>query len=148
MSQVKSIPNGYHSVQAYLIMRNCGAAIDFYKQAFGVTERMRMTRPDGRIGHAEIQAGDSVIMMADEHPDTDAFSPEHYGGSPISILLYVDNCDAVYNRAIAAGGKTLREPRDEPYGDRMSGILDPFGHKWWIATHVKDLSKEELERPH
>lgn len=148
MSPVKPIPDGYHSVQAYLIVKNCAAAIDFYKNAFGATERMRMTRPDGRIGHAEIQVGDSCIMMADEHADMDAFSPEHYGGSPISILLYVENCDALFRRAITAGGKSLRDPRDEPYGDRMSGILDPFGHKWWIATHIKDLSKEELEKPH
>lgn len=148
MPQVKSIPDGYHTVQAYLILKNCAAAIDFYKKVFGVTERMRMTRPDGRIGHAEIQVGDSCIMMADEHPDMDAFSPEHYGGSPVSILIYVENCDATYRQAMAAGGKSVREPRDEAYGDRMSGILDPFGYKWWMATHIKDVSKEELEKPH
>lgn len=144
MPEVKAV--GYNSVQPYLIIRNCAAAIDFYKRAFGVSERMRMTRPDGRIGHAEIQVGDSVIMMADEHAEMDAFSPEHYGGSPISLHIYVPDCDATYSKAIAAGAKTVREPADQTYGDRNAGVLDPFGYKWWLSTHKKDVSQEEMEQ--
>jgi PhnB protein len=86
-------------------------------------------------------------MMADENPEVDAFSPQHYGGSPVSIVIYVENCDSVYRQALAAGGKSVREPRDEAYGVRMSGVIDPFGFTWWIATHIKDLSKEEIEKP-
>ena len=126
--------NTYNSLQPYLIIKNCAGAIEFYKKAFGAIERMRMTREDGRIGHAEIQMGDSVIMMADEHPEINAFGPEHYGGSPVSINLYVKDCDAVYNQAIAAGAKTEREPADQSYGDRNAGVRDPFGYKWWISA--------------
>ncbi len=139
MSTMKPIPDGYHSVQAYLVIRNCAAAIEFYKKAFGVTERMHTTRPDGTVGHAEIQFGDSCIMMADENAEINAFSPQYYNGSPVSIVAYVENCDAMYSQAIAAGGRNLREPRDESYGDRMAGVLDPFGFTWWIATPIKDL---------
>jgi PhnB protein len=145
MSTIQPFPDGYHSVQAYLIVKNCPAAIEFYKKAFGVTERMRTTRPDGTIGHAEIQFGGSCIMMADENAEINAFSPQHYGGSPVSIMVYVENCDAMYRQTIAAGGKNLREPRDESYGDRMAGVLDPFGFTWWIATHIKDLAKKSSE---
>jgi len=147
MSKVRSIPDGYHSVQAYLVIKNCAAAIEFYKKAFGARERMRTTRPDGTIGHAEIQFGDSCIMMADENAEINAFSPQYYNGSPVSIVVYVENCDAMYGQAIAAGGKNLREPRDESYGDRMAGVLDPFGFTWWIATPIKDsdLAKKSSE---
>src|SRR5215467_9414195 len=127
---------GYNSLQPYLIIKNCAAAIEFYKKAFGVTERMRMTREDGRIGHAEIQIGDSVVMMADEHPEIGAFGPEHFGGSPVSINLYVKDCDATFHQAIAAGAKQDRAPADQSYGDRNAGVLDPFGYKWWISAPV------------
>jgi PhnB protein len=127
----------YNDLQAYLIVKNCTAAIDFYKKAFGASERMRMPSPDGRIGHAEIQIGDTTVMMADEHPEIGAFSPEHYGGSPVSLHFYADDCDEIYRRAIAAGAKTVREPADQAYGDRNAGVLDPFGYKWWIATRQK-----------
>lgn len=133
--------NTYTSLQPYLIIKNCAAAIDFYKKAFGATERMRMAREDGRIGHAEMQMGDSVIMMADEHPEIGAFGPEHYGGSPVSINLNVENCDAVYKQAIAAGAKTEREPADQSYGDRNAGVRDPFGYKWWISAPLKATAK-------
>lgn len=145
MSQVKPVPDGYHTLQPYLILANCAEAIDFYKRAFGATEVLRMKKPDGRIGHAEIRLGDSVLMMADEHPQIDAYSPAHYGGSPVSLLIYVGGCDAVYRQALDAGAESLREPADQPYGDRMAGVRDPFGYSWWIATHVKDVSHAELE---
>jgi PhnB protein len=107
-----------------------------------------MKQPDGRIGHAELQIGDSCIMMADENPQIEAFAPAHYGGSPVSLLIYTEDCDRMYRQAIAAGAKSEREPADQFYGDRMAGIQDPFGYKWFIATHIKDVSKEELEKPH
>ncbi len=145
MSQVKPIPDGYHSVQPYLMMKNTRKAIDFYKQAFGAVERMVMKGPDGRIGHAEIEIGDSCIMMADENPSIQAYSAEHYGGSPVSLQVYVQDCDAVYKKALAAGATSEREPADQFYGDRSAGVRDPFGYRWYVSTHIKDVSKEELE---
>ena len=140
MPEVKPIPDGYHSVQPYLMLQNCAGAIVFYQKAFGAKERFRMPNPDGRIGHAELQIGDSVIMMADEAPQVEAFSVEHYGGSPVSLLIYTENCDGMYQQALAAGATSVREPADQSYGDRMAGVKDPFGYKWWIATHIKDVS--------
>ena len=145
MSPVKAIPDGYHSVQPYLIFKNTSDAIAFYIKAFGATERLRMAGPDGRIGHAEIQIGDSCVMMADENPRTGANSPEHYGGSPISLMVYVEDCDAVYKQALGAGATSTREPANQPYGDRMAGVKDPFGYSWYLGTHIADMSKEELE---
>lgn len=145
MPAVKPIPDGYHSVQPYLIVNSGAAAIDFYKKAFGAKERLRMEK-DGRVGHAEIEIGDSCVMLADEHHQIKAYCPQHYGGSPVSLVLYVPDCDAVYKQALAAGAKSEREPEDEFYGDRMAGVLDPFGYKWHIATHIKDVSKEEMEQ--
>jgi len=136
MPDTKPIACPYNTLHPYLIIRNCAAALDFYKAAFGATERMRTARPDGRIGHAEIQIGDTCVMMADEHPEIGAFSPEHYGGSPVSLHFYVDDCDATFRRAILAGAKQERAPANQPYGDRVGGVLDPFGYKWWIATPV------------
>lgn len=147
MSPIKAIPDGYHRIQPYLYIRGAAEAIDFYKKVFGATERMRMPQPDGRIGHAEILFGDSVIMLADEHPEKEIHSPKHFGGSPISLMLYVEDCDAVYQQALSAGAKSLREPADQFYGDRMAGIEDPFGFQWWLGTHIKDVSMEELQKP-
>ena len=144
MPQVKPVPDGYHSVQPYLIFKDAAAAIAFYVEAFGATEKFRMPGPGGGIAHAEILIGDSTIMLADEAPQMDAFSVEHFGGTPISLLIYTADCDAVYAQAMAAGALSLRAPEDQPYGDRMSGVRDPFGYKWYIATHVKDVSHEEL----
>jgi PhnB protein len=138
----KTQPTGYTTLQPYLIIKNCAAALDFYKKVFGATERMRMTRPDGAIAHAEIQIGDSCVMMADEHPEIGAFSPEHYGGSPISLHFYDDDCDAVFHRAIAAGAKQERPPADQPYGERMAGVICPFGYKWWVATVIPAKSAQ------
>ena len=144
MSQVKPIPDGYHAVQPYLIFEDAAAAIAFYQKAFGATERFRMTGKDGRIGHAEIQIGDSVIMMADQHPEAGIHAPSHYGGSPVSLLIYTADCDGMYNQAVATGGEGFRPPADQPYGDRNAGVKDPFGYRWLIATHIKDVSPEEL----
>lgn len=145
MLNVKPISDGYHSVQPYLILNNAAGAIDFHIKAFGAKERLRMEK-DGRVGHAEIEIGDSCIMLADENPQMGAYSPEHYGGSPVSLMVYVNDCDAVYARALAAGAKSEREPTNQFYGDRMAGVLDPFGYKWYLGTHIKDVSKEELEQ--
>jgi PhnB protein len=140
----KAIPDGYHSVQPYLYFKNSAEAIAFYTKAFGATERMRMPDKDGRIMHAEISIGDSCIMMADENSAVGAYSPEHYGGAPMSLALYVEDCDAVYKQALTAGAKSVREPADQFYGDRTAGVADPFGFQWWIGTHIKDVSMEEM----
>jgi PhnB protein len=144
----KPIPDGYHSVQPYLIFNGAAKAIEFYKNAFGATERLCMKQPDGRVGHAELEIGDSCIMMADEHPQIGAFAPTHYGGSPVSLMLYTEDCDRTYHQALAAGAKSEREPADQFYGDRMAGVQDPFGYRWYITTHIKDVSKADLEKAH
>ena len=144
MSQVKAIPDGYHSVQPYVMLKNCAEAIGFYSKAFGAKEKFRMPDAQGRIQHAEIQIGDSIVMMADEAPQMNAYSVEHFGGSPVSLLIYTEDCDEMYSQALGAGAKSLREPADQSYGDRMSGVQDPFGYKWWIATHIKDMSPAEM----
>jgi PhnB protein len=143
---VKPIPDGYHSVQPYLVINGAAKAIEFYKKAFGATERFAMKQPDGRIGHAELEIGDSCIMMADENAQMEAFAPSHYGGSPVSLMIYTEDCDRMYKQAIAAGATSDREPADQFYGDRMAGVRDPFGYKWYIATHIKDVSKEDMEK--
>ncbi|HEX3471143.1 MAG TPA: VOC family protein, partial [Silvibacterium sp.] len=109
-------------------------------------ERFRMADKDGKVAHAEIQIGDSCVMMADENAAIGAHSPEHYGGVPMSLMIYVENCDAVYKKALAAGAKNLREPADQFYGDRTAGVADPFGFHWWIGTHIKDISPEEMKQ--
>lgn len=145
MPNVKPTPDGYHSVQPYLIFKNAAGAIDFYTKALGAKERMRIEK-DGRVHHAEIDIGDSCIMMADENPEIGVFSTEHYGGSPISLMVYVNDCDAVYKKALAAGASSEREPADQFYGDRMAGFKDPFGYSWYVATHIKDVSLEEMQQ--
>lgn len=137
MSETKTAHREYNTLQPYLMIKNCAAAIEFYKKAFGATERMRAPGLDGRIAHAEIQIGDTCVMLADEAPEMEAFSPEHYGGSPVSLHFYADDCDATFGRAIAAGAREKRAPADQPHGDRMAGITDPFGYGWWIATPIK-----------
>ena len=145
-TKVKPVPEGYHTATPYLIIKGAAAALEFYKNAFGATELLRMPKPDGRIGHAEIKIGDSIIMLADEFPEIGARSPDFYGGSPITIMLYVADVDAVFNRAVAAGAKVERLVANQFYGDRTGGIIDPFGHKWYLATHVEDVPPEELVR--
>ena len=142
----KSIPDGYHNATPYLIVDDAVAAIEFYKKAFGATELMRMPKPNGKIGHAEIKIGDSPIMLADEVPGMGYRSPESLGGSPVSILLYVEDVDAVFNQAVAAGAKVQRPVADQFYGDRTGGVTDPFGHVWYVATHMEDVSPEEMRK--
>jgi PhnB protein len=143
---VKAIPEGYHTATPYMICKGAAEAIEFYKKAFGAVEIMRMAGPDGQIGHAEIKIGDSHIMLSDEHPKMGIHSPQHYGGSPVSVLLYVENADMTVNTAVAAGAKVTRPLKDEFYGDRAGTIVDPFGHQWYIHTHIKDVSMEELQK--
>ncbi len=143
---VKPIPEGYHSATPYLIISGAAKAIEFYKQAFGATELFRMAGPDGRIGHAEIKIGDSPIMLADEHPEMGAKSAKTLGGSPISLMLYVENVDALAAQAIAAGAKVIRPLQNQFYGDRSGTFEDPFGLCWTISTHVEDVSPEEMKR--
>lgn len=143
---VKPIPEGYHSVTPYLVVRGASAALEFYKQAFGAQEQLRIDGPDGKIGHAEIKIGDSHIMLADESPEMGHKGPQTLGGSPIGIMLYMENVDAVMEQAVKAGAKVTRPVADQFYGDRIGGIEDPFGHQWHIATHIEDMSVEELKR--
>jgi PhnB protein len=143
---VKPIPEGYHSVTPHLCISDAANAIEFYKKAFSATERMRFVQPDGKVGHAEIQIGDSVIMLADEFPEMGVYSPLSLGGSPVSVYLYVDDVDATFDQAVAAGAKVKRPVADQFYGDRVGGLEDPFGHVWWISTHTEDLSAGEIRK--
>jgi PhnB protein len=142
---VKPIPEGYHSVTPYLIISGAAKAIDFYKKALGATEVMRLDH-GGKIGHAEIKLGDSHVMMADEFPEMGAKSPQSLGGTPVGICLYVPNVDALFKQAVDAGAKVERPVQDQFYGDRSGTIIDPFGHKWTIATHKEDLTPEEVSK--
>ena len=142
--KVKAIPDGYHSVTPYLIVKGAAAAIEFYKKAFGATELMRMPQPDGRIGHAEIQIGDSRVMLADEFPEMGALAPESAGRSAVTMHLYVEDVDKVASKAVAAGAKQMRPVQDQFYGDRSGTFADPFGHTWNISTHKEDLTPEEI----
>lgn len=143
---VKPIPDGYHSVTPYLIVKGASDAIDFYKQAFAATEVLRLDGPGGAIMHAELQIGDSRIMLADEFPDMNALGPQSPGSSGVNILLYVENVDQTVAAAIDAGATTQRELQDQFYGDRSATLQDPFGHVWTVATHVEDVSDDELKR--
>jgi PhnB protein len=143
---VKPVPEGYHTVTPYLIVSGGAKAIEFYKRAFGATEKLRLEGPDGKLGHAEIEIGDSVIMLADEFPEMGAKSPQSIGGTPVGICLYVENVDARFEQAVKAGAKIERPLQDQFYGDRSGTVIDPFGHKWTIATHIEDVSEEELGR--
>jgi len=143
---VKTIPEGYHSVTPHLMVNGGADAIEFYKKAFGAVELFRFPAPDGKIGHAEIKIGDSPIMLADEYPDMGYKSPKTIGGSPVSLMIYVEDVDAVFNRAIESGGTVKEAVQDKFYGDRTGTLIDPFGHVWHVATHKEDVSMEEMER--
>jgi PhnB protein len=145
-SAVKPIPDGYHSVTPYLIVKDAARALDFYRTAFGARELMRFMQPDGRVGHAEIQIGDSHVMLADEFPEIGAKSPQTFGGTPVTLMVYVDDVDATVAQAVSAGATLTRPVKDEFYGDRVGGLTDPFGHVWHVATHVEDVSEEEMHR--
>lgn len=142
----KPIPEGYSSITPYLTIKGAAKAIEYYKKAFGATERGVLTLPNGLIGHAEVRIGDSLIMLADEFPGMDCTGPEKLGGTPVTLHLYVDNVDKVVEQAVNAGGTLKRAVKDQFYGDRTGGVTDPFGHEWYIATRVEDLSSEEVER--
>ncbi|HET9179508.1 MAG TPA: VOC family protein [Terriglobia bacterium] len=143
-SNVRAIPEGYHSVTPYLIVKGAAKAIEFYKQAFGAVETLRMPQPDGRIGHAELKIGNSTIMLADEFPERNIRGPESLGGTPVMMHLYIEDVDTVAQRAVAAGAKEMRPVQNQFYGDRSGMFADPFGHQWNISTHVEDLSPEEI----
>jgi PhnB protein len=143
---VKKVPEGYNRVSPYLIVDGAERALDFYKKAFGAVELFRHKAPTGKIGHAEVRIGDTVVMLADVHPDFDAHGPTHYGGSPISLHMYVEDVDAVARQAIAAGAKVKRPVGDQFYGDRLGTFEDPFGHTWHISSHIEDVPGDELDR--
>jgi PhnB protein len=143
---VKHIPDGYHTATPYLIVKGAASALEFYKKALGATEIMRFPGPDGLIGHAEIRIGNSVLMLADENPAMGARSPKTLGGSPISIMIYVEDSDATFNKAVAAGAKVVRPLMDQFYGDRSGIVEDPFGHTWSISTHKEDVPPEEMKK--
>ncbi|TWT34983.1 Glyoxalase-like domain protein [Thalassoglobus neptunius] len=143
---VKPVPDGYHAVQAYLIVQNATEAIEWYKEVFGTEEQMRLTGPGGSVGHAELQIGDSVVMLASEFPDMEVYAPEHFNGSPISMAIYLEDVDTVYQRAIDAGATAKRPVQDQFYGDRSGMIVDPFGHSWSLATHIEDVTPEEVQK--
>ena len=143
---VKAIPDGYYSLTPYLVCKGAAKAIEFYAKAFGAQETVRMPGPHGSIAHAEVKIGNSMLMLSDENKERGQLSPESIGGSACSIMFYADDVDQVFNRAVAAGAKAEMPPADMFWGDRMGNIVDPFGHKWAIATHKEDVSPEEMEK--
>ena len=146
MPKVKPIPEGHNTVSPYLIVDGATRALEFYTKALGAVELFRHNAPDGKIGHAEVRIGDSIVMIADEFPDHDAHAPKKFGGSPVSLHVYVENVDEVWKQALAAGA-TVKRPLDTQfYGDRLGTFLDPFGHTWHVSSHVEDVSMEELGR--
>jgi PhnB protein len=143
---IPPIPPGYAGVTPYLIIRDAARALEFYAHALGATETMRLTDPDGRIAHAEMRIGDGHFMLAEEMPDRGFRGPLSFGGTPVSLLVYVEDVDAVFDRAIAAGAENQRPVADQFYGDRSGTLVDPFGHVWTIATHVRDMSPDEMQQ--
>jgi len=141
---VKPIPEGYPRLMPYLAVEGAASAIDFYTDVFGATERVRMDMPDGKVGHAELQIGDSVLMLADSFPDMNP-SPAKIGGTPVTLTVYVENVDDTFARAIKRGATELRAVEDRFYGDRAGELEDPFGHRWSIMTHVEDVTPEQMK---
>jgi len=146
MPNVNPIPDGYSNVTPYLIVSNGAGAIDYYKRIFGAVEVMRMPGPGGRVGHAELRIGESLIMLADENPEAGVRGPQPGSRPPVSFLVYVDQVDAVTARAELNGAKIVRPPKDQFYGDRTATLTDPFGHEWTIATHIEDVSLDEMQK--
>jgi PhnB protein len=143
---VNPIPDDYPRVMPYLVVDGAAAAIDFYTSVLGATERMRMARPGDRVGHAELQIGTGVIMLADEFPDMDVRGPKSIGGTPVTLHVYVEDADSVFDRAVEAGAKALRPMENRFYGDRSGQFEDPFGHRWDVSTHVEDVPPEEMAK--
>lgn len=146
MANVKPIPDDYPQVTPYLIVDGANAAIDFYSKVLGATERMRMPSPGDKIGHAELKLGDSLIMLADEHPEMGIRGPKAVGGSPVTISVYVDDVDGVFKRALAEGATSTREVENQFYGDRTGQFEDPFGHRWSVASRVEDVPSDEMAK--
>ena len=145
-NKVNPIPEAYRGATPYLSVKDATRAIEFYKRAFGAREVMQMRQPDGRVGHAELRIGDAPIMLADEFPEINFRSPQSLGGTPVNILIYVNDVDALVDQATAAGAKLLRPVEDQFYGGRVGVIEDPFGHSWSFATHIEDVSPEEMQK--
>jgi PhnB protein len=143
---VKAVPEGYHSLTPYLSANDAARAIEFYKEAFGAQEVMRMDSPDGKVGHAELKVGDSIFMLGDDCPEATQRSPQSLGGTSIGLMLYVEDVDAVVGRAVSAGAELVRPVENQFYGDRTGGVKDPFGHFWYVATHFEDVAPEEMQR--
>ena len=143
---VKPVPAGHHTATPYLAIKDGMKAVEFYKKAFGASETYKLTMPDGRLGHAEIQLGDSVIMRSDEFPEFGGKAPPTLGGSPVAIHLYVEDVDAFFKKAVAAGAKERKPVADQFYGDRSGQLEDPYGHLWWVATRKEDVSPEEMQK--
>jgi PhnB protein len=146
MTAVKPVPDGYSSITPYLIVTDGAGAIAFYQRVFGAKLRMRLDGPGGKIGHAELEIGHSLVMLADEHPEMGALAPPTIGGTPVGLHLYLEDVDAVAAKAVAAGATLKRPVETQFYGDRLGSIIDPFGHLWHISTHVEDVSPEEIGR--
>jgi PhnB protein len=146
MTSVKPIPEGYPQVIPYLMVEPATAAIDFYTTVFGATERLRMPGPDGKIGHAELEIGDSMIMLADVPPDAGSGTPKTLGGTPVTMMIYVEDVDSTFERALKAGATEERKVENQFYGDRAGQFVDPFGHKWFVATHIEDVTPEEAQK--
>ena len=143
---VKAIPDGYNSLTPYLVCKGAAKAIDFYTKAFGAVETVRMPGPNGQVMHAEVKIGDSILMLADENKERGALSPDTIGGTCVSVMFYTDDVDTVFNRAVSLGAKTEMPPADMFWGDRMGNLVDPFGHKWAIATHKEDVTPDEMQK--
>ena len=144
--QVKTIPEGYHTATPYLILQDAAKALEFYKEAFGAIEIVRMASPDGKVGHAEIKIGDSMLMLGEETLEMGYRGVQSYGGSPISIMLYVEECDALFNQAVAAGAEVKHPLKDQFYGDRSGTVADPFGFQWNLSTHKEDVTPEDMKK--
>ena len=145
-NKAQAIPKGYHTVTPSIVVAGAAKAIDFYKKALGAEELMRFPGPDGKIMHAEIRVGDSVIMLTDEMPDQGARGPKAIGGTPVSFFIYGENVDAAWKRAVDAGAKPIMPLADQFWGDRTGSLEDPFGHHWWLAQHIQDLTPEEIQK--
>ena len=142
--KAKAIPEGFHSVTPYLALQDAAPAIDFYKKAFGASEVMRMNGPDGKVSHAEIKIGDSIIMLGSAPPNSEVRAPQSLNGSTVSIMLYVPDVDTTFDRAVSAGAKTVQAVENQFWGDRYGRLTDPFGHSWSLATHIEDVSPAEM----
>ena len=145
-NSVQPIPKGYHSVTPYLVVNDAARAIDFCKRAFGAQEKMRMDGPGGKIGHAELKIGDSIIMLSDEMPGSGMRSPRSLGGTAAGVFLYVENVDSIFKQAVSAGAKADAQPSDMFWGDRFGKLTDPFGHQWSVATHKEDIAPDEMAK--